>query len=369
MTEKNVGLGAIGLFTLTGLPYTLKFLWSPLLDRFFLPFLGRRRGWVLLLQSLLLLFVPLVPRCLCDLSILYFLCLAIAFFSASQDVVVDALRTEVLEERERGAGVAVFILGYRTALLISSALALLIAEEMGWEVTYLLMASLLLLGALGCLISEEPNLIGRPRDLTDAVVGPIRDLFGRRGILYVFLFLVAYKLGDAYLASMTTPFLLRGMGFSLKEVAVMMKGVGFFALILGAFLAGGLMMRMSLFKALFFFGLLQMISNLSFLWLWVSGKALSGLFFVVLVENISSGLGTTAFVAYIMSLCNTRYSATQFALLSSLSTLGRVVIAPTSGFFAERFGWPPFFLFSTLLALPGIAILLRMKEQRISLLP
>ena len=362
LTQKGVGLGVIGLFTLTGIPYTVKFLWSPLFDRFLPPFLGRRKGWILFTQCLLFVFLPLVPRCLYNLSLLYVLTVGIAFLSASQDIVVDALRTDILEERERGAGVAVFILGYRIALLTSSALALFISDGIGWEITYLFLGSLLLLGVLGCLLSGEKEPVAPPRDLADALIGPLRDLLSRERFLFILLFLVLYKLGDAYLGSMTVPFLIRGMGFSLREVAVMMKGVGFLALISGAFLAGALMVRVSLFRALLFFGILQMVSNLFFLWLWASGKDLFALFLVMLVENFSGGLGTTAFVSYMMSLCNARYSATQFALLSSLSALGRVVVAPTSGFFVERFGWPSFFLLSTGLSAPGILVLLRIGK-------
>lgn len=360
LTERGVNLSTIGLFAFASLPYTVKFLWASFFDRFSFPFLGKRKGWIFFTQIILILSFPFFP--ILEISSLYLFVFLTAFFSASQDVVIDALRTEILEEKERGIGAAIFILGYRIALLISGAFALIFSDLLGWKMTYNVMSLILLVGVVGCLIAEEKNSSLCPQSLKDALLGPLKDLFMKRGILGILLFLLLYKLGDAYLGSMTTPFLLREIGFSAFHVGAINKGIGFFTLILGAFIAGGLMVKIELSKSLFIFGLFQMFSNLFFLSLYYIGKDLFFLALTVSIENLSSGMGTAAFVSLIMALCNPSYAATQFALLSSLASFGRVFLTPTSGFFVEEFGWPTFFIFSTLLALPGLLLLFYIRK-------
>jgi PAT family beta-lactamase induction signal transducer AmpG len=294
--------------------------------------------------------------------------LGIAFISASQDIVIDAYRTDLLMPEERGMGAGIFITGYRLALLLAGAVALMLSEFMGWENTYLCMAGLMIVGKGGTLLAREPDTMKMaPISLKEAISGPLRDLFLRRKAIIVLIFIVLYKLGDAYAGTLTTAFLIRGAGFSPVEVGAINKGIGLIATIFGAIFGGTLMLRMSLYRSLLWFGLLQMVSNLSFMGLAYAGKDYRIMVIAVLFENISGGMGSAAFMAFIMTLCNKRYSATQFALLSALSALGRVFISPTSGFVVNRLGWPDFFFISTIAAIPGLACLRLLKHEILKL--
>lgn len=365
MAVVGVDLKTIGIFSLVGLPYTLKFLWSPLMDRYVPPLLGRRRGWMVATQIALMLGIVAMgltsPRD--AILAMGFLALIVAFSSASQDIVIDAYRTDVLAEKERGAGTAVFVTGYRIAMLISGALALILSDQIGWRATYLFMAALVVVGMSGVLLAREPVAAVAPRSLREAIQGPLRDFFGRKGAVSLLLLIVLFKLGDAYAGTLTTAFLIRGVGFTPTEIGTVNKGLGLISVIVGAGIGGSLMVKLGLFRSLVAFGILQAVSNLSFSALALAGKSYPMMIFAVAFENLTGGMGTAAFVALLMALCDKRFSATQFALLSSLAALGRVFISPTSGFMVEAMGWAAFFFLTAVTALPGLGMLFVLRRQ------
>lgn len=366
LTVEGVDIKTIGLFTLVGLPYTLKFLWSPLLDRFAFPLFGRRRGWILVFQALLLILIFAMSMVSPSKApwMLAFLAFGLAFASSSQDIVVDAYRAEVLREKERGLGAAVSVTGYRVAMLISGALALILSGILGWQATYMIMAGLMLVGMTATWFGPEPEDPGTPpKTLQEAVSGPLLEFFSRKGAWAMLALIVLYKLGDAFAGSLTTSFLIRGVGFSVGEVGAINKGMGLVATIVGALFGGALMARLGLFRSLFLFGILQAVSNLSFMVLAMLGKSYPMLVFTIGFENLAGGMGTAAFVAFLMALCNHNFTATQFALLSALASLGRVFVGPTSGVLVDEFGWLIFFLVTFLAALPGLVLLWKMREN------
>ncbi len=366
MAVAGVDLRTIGIFSLVGLPYTLKFLWSPFMDRFVPPWLGRRRGWIIPAQLGLIACIAAMgsgspqnaPWTLALLALL------VAFISASQDIVVDAYRTDILHEVERGVGAAVFVTGYRIAMLVSGAFALILSDRIGWQNTYLIMAGLMAIGIVATLLGPEPEFSPvPPRTLQEAVWGPMEDFFSRPSALVILVLIVLYKLCDAYAGTMTTAFLIRGMGFSATDVGTVNKGLGLVSLIIGATFGGAMMVRLGLFRSLLIFGILQAVSILSFIPLVWLGRSYALMIFAVAFENLTGGMGTAAFISLLMALCNHRYSATQFALLSSLASLGRVFIAPTSGYVVESAGWANFFVIAALTALPGLLMLWWVRSE------
>lgn len=365
LTVAGLDLKTIGIFTLVGLPYTLKFLWAPLMDRLVPPWLGRRRGWMLVTQMSVALGLAAMavtgpgqrPE------ILGALALVVAFLSASLDIVFDAYRTDVLLRPERGFGAAVWVNGYRCALLIASAGALLLADYIGWQNTYLLLAALMATGVVTILVSPEPSEPGAaPASLAEAIGGPLKEFFTRPGVVGLLALIVLYKVGDAVAASLQTAFLIGGMGFSVSEVGYV-KGIGIGATLIGALAGGVAMAKLGMVRSLLIFGLLQAVSNLGFMWLAWMGKSYMALTTSILVENVTGGMGTVAFVALIMSLCDHRYTATQFALLSSLEALGRVFSGRPSAELVEMVGWAQFFFWSFLVALPGIWLVWFLRGQ------
>ena len=478
LTADGIDLATIGFLSLVGLPYTFKFLWAPLMDRFDLPGLGRRRGWLVLTQLALagaLLALSLTsPKD--GIRLFALLAVTVAFISASQDVVIDAWRTDVLPPAERGLGASLNVMGYRLAMIVSGGLALIwtdAAQGGGWDwpAVYRLMA-LLMVGAAGVsalMLPPLPRLPPAPTGpgaaaaappaarqdligfaavlaavalgvlLSDRFAKPVagwlvddwlastalpatlqrrwvellalmlgiaftlplaawaarrarfitllaglRNYFSLPGAAAFLLFIVLYKLGDAFAGSLMTPFLLKGMAFAPAEVGVVNKVIGLWLTIGGALLGGLLMIQLGLWRALLVFGVLQMASNLGFWWLAVGGKGAlpglvipafdwgfvklaaatpvdGGLLMVVAFENISGGMGTAAFVAFLMSLCNQRFTATQFALLSAFASVGRVWVGPLAGVLAETIGWPVFFIASTVAALPALLMLWWMR--------
>lgn len=364
MAVAGVDLRTIGIFALAGLPYTLKFLWAPLMDRFVPPMLGRRRGWIITTQIILVAGISAMAFSSPQHAplVLAVMAVSVAFASASQDIVIDAYRTDLLRGKERGAGVGVFVTGYRVAALVSGALALIFSDHIGWRNTYLLMAGIMGLGIFITLMGPEPDgEIVPPGSMKEAVWGPMKDYFSRDSAFMILLLIILYKLGDAYAGTLTTAFLIKGMGFSVSEVGTINKALGFVSMVAGAMLGGALMVRLQLFRSLLAFGVLQVVSNLSFMALALAGKNYGLLVFAVAFENFSGGMGTAAFVSLLMAICNRRYTATQYALLSSLAALGRIFISPTSGFLAEFAGWPIFFFVTFLAGLPGLALLWRLR--------
>ena len=365
LTVEDVDIKTIGLFSLVGLPYTLKFLWSPLMDRFIVPIFGRRRGWIALSQLALigLILGMSVTSPQNGLWFLALLAFCLTFVSASQDVAIDAYRTEVLRERERGMGAAVSVTGYRVAMLVSGALALILSEYLGWRATYMLMALIMSIGVVAVWLGPEPEDPGTPpASMKDAVEGPFKEFFSRTCVWSLLALIVLYKLGDAFAGSLTTTFLIRGVNFSVGEVGAINKGMGLASTIIGALFGGVLMARLRLFKALLIFGILQAVSNLSFMVLALVGKSYPLMIFTIAFENLAGGMGTAAFVAFLMILCNHSYTATQFALLSALASLGRVFVGPLSGVLVDGMGWTVFFFTTFLFALPGLVLLWVMRE-------
>ncbi|WP_232537258.1 AmpG family muropeptide MFS transporter [Cystobacter fuscus] len=363
MTNEGINLKTIGVFTLVATPYTFKFIWAPFMDRYALPFLGRRRGWMLVTQLGLMVAIATMglvnpkdsPLAMASLALL------VAFLSSSQDVVSDAWRTDTLSEAERGFGVATFVMGYRFGMIAAGAVALSLSQFIGWPRTYWIMAALMLVGVIATLVAAEPQGQRPPRTLAEAAVVPFVDYFRRDGALLALLFLLLYKLGDAIAGGMTTPFFLK-MGFSNLEVGTISKGVGMAATIVGALFGGMLLARMGLRRSLFVFGALQAVTNLTFLALALVGKNHAVLALAICSDNICGGMATTAFGAFTMSLCNKRFSATQFALLSALANFGGRMLSATSGFLAEGIGWAGFFGLTVVLALPALVLLAFLPE-------
>lgn len=473
MSAEQVDVATIGFLSLVGLPYTFKFLWAPLMDRFELPLLGRRRGWMVLTQLLLAgtLLVMAGTSPTAATRVFALLAVAVAFLSASQDVVIDAYRTDLLSSAERGLGSSVAVLGYRLAMIVSGGIVMIWTDPSNagsasgwtWPEVYRLMAGFMVAAAaVSALVvprlqhAPTPSSVAR-NDLigfvavvaavavgvvlTDQVVKPLvqslmggalaasslsatlqkkwldlaalllgmavtiplagwaahaarfetflgglRSYFAQPGAKPFLAFVVLYKLGDAFALSLLTPFLLQAMHFSPAEVGVVNKVIGLWLTIAGALVGGALMMRLGLWRSLVLFGVIQMLGNLGFWWLAVHGKGAlpgltvpafdwgfvrltqptdvdGGLLLAVACENISSGMGTAAFLAFLMSLCNHRFTATQFALLSAFSSVGRVWVGPLAGVLAETIGWPTFFLLSIVVAMPALVLLWWLKPQ------
>ncbi len=366
LAVEGVDIVTIGWFALVGQPYTYKFLWAPLMDRYAPAQLGRRRGWLLLTQVALLALIAwlgsLSPK---DSPWLTGIAaLAVAFASASQDIVVDAYRTDILRAEERGAGAAVSVLGYRIAMLVSGAGALVLSDQwLGWHGTYWLMAALMAVGMVASWFALEPNgARAAPRTLNAAVIQPMAEFFSRHGAWWILLLVVLYKLGDAFAGNLTTAFLLKGPGFSATEVGAINKGFGLAATILGALAGGALMAQLRLYRALLLFGVLQAVTNLGFMLLAASGKSYALMVTVIGAENLCGGMGTAAYVALLMALCDRRFSATQYALLSALSAVGRVYVGPVAGYLVDGVGWTAFFFATFVIALPGIGMLFAMRR-------
>jgi PAT family beta-lactamase induction signal transducer AmpG len=361
LAVEGVDIKTIGWFALVGQPYVYKFFWAPFMDRYSLPFLGRRRGWLAVTQISLLLFIAWMgtispresPWLLAGVALL------VAFLSASQDIVFDAYRADILGPDERGPGAAVSVFGYRIAMLVSGGLALILVDNwISWQAAYFLMALLMLIGLAAVWLADEPFVQGQaPTTLAAAVREPLAEYFARHGAWLMLVLIILYKLGDAFAGTLTTAFLLRGAGFSLTEVGLVNKWLGTLATILGALIGGALMIRLRLYRALLLFGVLQALTNLGFMLLAVAGKSYALLVLVIAAENLCGGMGTIAFVALLMALCDRRFSATQYALLSALASLGRVYVGPAAGAMAASWGWTGFFLFTFVIALPGVLML------------
>jgi MFS transporter, PAT family, beta-lactamase induction signal transducer AmpG len=361
MTVEKVDLTAIGLFSLVGVPYSLKFLWSPLLDWFTLPFLGRRRGWLITLQIGLLIAIACMalqqPKQ--ALQFLAINAVVIAFLSATQDIAADAYRTDVLDPLEMGAGAAVFVLGYRIALLLTGSLALILADRIAWSSVYLLLSVGMGIGIIATLFAPEPKEISPPDSLTAAVILPFREFIQRQGVvqaILTLLFIVLYKLGDSFVNNMSTPFLLQ-TGFTQTDIGALQGGMGLIATIVGTLAGGAFLSKIGLNRSLWVFGALQAVSNLAYLVLAQAGKNYQVLVLTINIENFCAGLGTAAFVAFLMNMCNQRYSATQYALLSSFMAVSRDILVAPAGSLAKSTGWPLFFIISIFAAVPGLLLL------------
>jgi len=361
MKKAGVDLTVIGIFSLVGLPYTLKFIWAPLFDRFTLPFLGRRKGWLLVAQMALVLSIAMLG-CMNPAKSPWMVAIAaflVTFCSASQDIVVDAYRREDLTDEELGLGSSLYIYGYRAGMLLASGGGLILADHISFALVYLIMAASLIPGIVATVMTPEPEKAhGQPATLVQAVIDPLREYFSREGALLILLFIMLYKIGDTMASAMTTPFYL-DVGFSMTEVGAVVKIFGFWATLVGTFTGGVLMLKMGINRSLWVFGFLQALSTAGFAWLAVVGHSIALLSGVIAFENLSSGMGTAAYVAFMAALTDKRFTATQYALLSSLMGIPRVLASAPTGFFAKHLGWESFFICCTLAALPGMLLLVK----------
>lgn len=371
LTESEISLASIGLFAAVGTPYTLKFLWSPIIDGIRLPLFtklfGRRRGW--LIATELFLMASLIALGFCNpsenLLLMAIVALLVAISSATQDIIIDSYRVEILETNEQGAGAAMAVLGYRLGMIASAAGALFLATEFGWLVTYMLMAALVPIAWLAIWVGGEPEItlsdqrlaIGKKRNwLREYVITPFTDFMRRDYWLTILLFILLYKLGDAFMGVMTNPFLIN-IGFSKNQIAAVVKLYGVIAVIIGSLIGGALVERLGIMRTLWICGIFQAFTNLMFVAQARVGADEIFLVFSISLENISGGMGTAAFVAFISSLVNKQFTATQYALLSSFSAFGRTWLSTPAGWFAEKLGWEAFFVLSVILAVPGLIVL------------
>jgi len=368
LKSEGVSLKEIGLFALIGLPFTWKFIWAPLFDRF-TPTLGRRRGWLLITQVGLLITLPIFgffhPQL--DIRTIAFFCVLVAFLSASQDVVLDAYRRELLPDLELGLGNAVHVNAYKIASLVPGSLSLILADHMDWSSVFMITALFMLPGLVMTLLITEPTLKNvSPKTLRAAVVEPFQEFIDRNGLksaLTVLLFIFLYKLGDSMATALATPFYLE-MGFSKTEIGLVAKNAGLWPSVIGGMLGGVWMMRLGINRALWIFGVIQMLAILGFAWLAMVGHSLPWLALVIGLEALGVGLGTAAFVAYIAQTTNPLYTATQFALFTSLAAVPRTFANAATGYLVEYFGWVHFFVLCFVLAIPGMLLLLKVAPWK-----
>ena len=362
MTVEGVDLATVGKVSLLALPYSLKFLWAPLMDRYVPPFLGRRRGWLVITQVLLA--VAIMAMSLHDpkqgLRLLFINAVLIAFFSASQDIVVDAYSIDVVDDRETGAGASLKVVGYRAALILTGGLALVLADRMPWPYVYVAMGLLMFVGVATAFLAPEPVLReGRPVTLVDAVGKPFLEFFNRAGPatgLVLLLFIVLYSLADRLVQNMYTPFLLSA-GYTQTEIGAIQGVLGLAATIVGVLAGGAIVAKIGINRSLWLMAVLQLLSNLVYYGLSVTEKDVGLLTGAIIVENFCSGLVTAGFVAFLMIMCSRQFSATQYALLSSFMSFARDVLVAPSGGLAERTGWPQFFILSIVAGIPVLLML------------
>ncbi|MGD0673720.1 MAG: MFS transporter [Candidatus Binatus sp.] len=369
----GVSRAAIGAFALVGTPYAFKFLWSPLIDRIPPPIpLGRRRGWGITIQLALIAATLALGSCRpkFDLALMGALALLVAFLSASQDVVIDAYRVEILTPEQQGPGAAMIQTGYRVAMLVSGAGALLVAARYGWFAAYATMAALLGVGMLVFIFGPEPTTAPQAaahtatggwesiRDwIASAVTGPFADFMRRPRWPAIVLFIIGYKLGEAMAGVMAMPLYI-SLGYSLNEIAAVSKLVGFFATVVGALIGGVLTAKLGVMRALILCGLLQSAGNLFYVLQAVGGHRLDYLALCVAAENLTGAMAGTALVAYLSGLCSPAFTATQYALLSSLAAVGRTMVASSGGVLADQLGWVPFFILTTVATIPALVLLI-----------
>jgi MFS transporter, PAT family, beta-lactamase induction signal transducer AmpG len=362
MTAVGLDLGSIADLSAIGLAYTLKFLWAPLLDRFRMPFLGRRRGWLLVLQLALIAAIATMgavdphahPVQLAAIAIV------VALLSSLQDIVIDAYNADSLVPHERAAGVAAYVIGYRSALVVTGTLALILADHIPWQTIYAAMAALMLIGVIATLIADEPAEVkAAPRTLASALVLPFQELWrrlGTRGLVLVIGFAALYRFGDYFAQALIITFFNRGVGFSLTDIGIVNKGVGILGMAVGGLIGGSLVARFGLRRMLVAFGVLSAVTNLLYSWLALAGHDFTVFCTAVFIDNVSYALGTTAFLSVLMGACSPAVSATQMALLTSLSSVGQRVFGWLADDVVAAVDWSGFFAVTAAMALPGLVL-------------
>ena len=377
LSRSGVDKTTIGLFSAVTMPYAFKFAWAPFIDQIRIPLmsrlLGRRRAWAICTQIALIVAIVMMGGVdpVTSPGLMAILALAVAFCSASQDIVIDAYRVEILEENKLGAGAASVVFGYRVGMLASGAGALYLAESIDWGIVYYVMAGLIFIGILTMLFAKEPSSVAFQYSRSflgwfkEAVVAPFLDFSRRPAWIIILLFVILYKFGDSLAGVMTGPFLVE-LGFSNAEIASVGKIYGFAATMIGLAIGGALIAKSGIIKALWVCGFLQLGSNFLFAIQASVGHDNGLLALVIGAENLAGGMGTAAFVAYLSSLCNVKYTATQYALLSALMAIGRTFLSTPSGWFADVLGWIPFFLMTTGAAVPGLLLLAWLSRRSVT---
>jgi PAT family beta-lactamase induction signal transducer AmpG len=360
---------ATGALSLISLPYAYRIFWGPILDRYSLFSMGKRRSWILTMQILLLVGFNLMAWFTPEQypGFLAFLALVLACFSATQDVAIDAHRAEYLPIPEHAMGASLAVFGYRLALLLSGGLALIMADHYGWAVTYRFMGIMMIIGMGAVIFSREPSVeIKQTSNLGVSFIAPVRDLLSRPGIIYLFLFIFCYKLGEAFTTTtsgIVMPFLIQGLGFSLDTIGYINKMLGIASILAGGLTAGLILMRYSLFCSLFFFGLLQAFTNVFFVALAIMGKNVTLLAVAVFSDNFAAGMASTALVALFMRLVNKQFTGTQFSMLVAISTLPRIISGPVAATIQMSIGWVGLYQISIICALAFIPFLIIIKDQ------
>tara|TARA_B100001113_G_scaffold2487_1_gene2123 strand:+ start:6562 stop:7821 length:1260 start_codon:yes stop_codon:yes gene_type:complete len=369
LTDENVSKSTIGLFALIGIPYSLKFLWAPIFDRFIISRLGRRRGWLLIIQVFLIISIFALGQSNPEINLfnVAILSLILTFFSASQDILIDAFRRESLMENEQTIGASAYVLGYRIGALAAGAGGLILADLYSYSFVYTLMSLIMLLGVVTTLLSDEPNVKINPYTLRESVIEPFKEFFGRyegKSANYtpylILLFVLLYKVGDTMAHSLSTNFYLE-IGFSKTEIGTVVKFFGLGATLLGAFIGGALSLKIGLFKSLIYFGIFQLLATLGFSILFYAGNNLLMLITVISLENLAAGMGYTAYLAFIANMTSKNFTATQFALMTALMSLPRTFLSGTSGYLVEFLNWDLYFVFCSLIAIPALLILKKIK--------
>jgi MFS transporter, PAT family, beta-lactamase induction signal transducer AmpG len=361
MKDKNIDLTIVGMVNLVQIPYTWKFIWAPIVDRFRLPFLGRRRGWLLISQVCLMLSIMALgfSNPVDHLILMMIMAMLVAFFSATQDIVVDAYRREDLPDDELGLGSSLYISGYRLGSMLASGGGLIMADYMSWSAVYTIMAIFMLIGIVTTLFTPEPKEVaGAPVTLKAAVIEPFVEYFKRNGAIWMLAFILLYKVGDMMASAITIPFYM-DIGFTKTEIGAVVKLFGVWAVIIGAIIGGTAIVKLGINRSLWVFGFLQAISTAGFALLARIGHSVLALSGVIAFENFSMGMGNAAFLAFMSSITDKRFTATQYALLSSLMAVPRVIISAPTGYMAKIMGWESFFIFCTLIATPGMLLLLK----------
>ncbi len=369
LRSNEVDLATIGLFALIGLPYTWKFLWSPFMDRYKLPFLGRRRGWALLAQTGLLFSIGALghfdpAQSLQSIVVVVFL---VAMFGATQDIVIDAYRRELLADDELGAGTSIWVNAYRLSGLVPGSLALILSDILPWSVVYWVTTVFMLVGIVTTLMVREVSDDElAPHTLREAVIDPFAEFFSRDGIrsgLAILAFMFLYKLGDNMATALATPFYI-DMGYTNTEIGTVAKAAGLWAVIAGGIIGGIVMLKHSINRALWMFGFVQISTILPYIWLSQAGYTLTGLFVVVSGEYLGVGLGAIALTAFMARETSKAFTATQFALFSSFVAIPRTISNASTGFIVEAIGWTQFYMLCAVVAIPGMLLLLKVAPWK-----